>query len=240
MPSEKPPIEPLNFLKSTADNAFEPFRALWIRFPQPLEAVLKLPLLFVGILLAANSIQLGDAASRARYLEEDVRSIESLSQRSVEPGMAHVVPGSRAPNFSYQTPDAEWRTLNDLLEQGAVLLVMAPDNESLTAIERDRERLLDMGVIPVAVVKNSISGVKETMKDMKLHYTVIPDLREVIAEQFNCLHPETQDPVPGWFILDRRGQVRALDRTGLPENYTVAAAKALSIPLPGVPMPAAH
>ena len=200
---------------------------------------MRLPLLVAGLILAANPLQLGDTISRTRHLEQDLSVLENLSRRSVEPGMATIVPGSRAPNFSFQAPDAVWRTLNDLLEQGAILLTFAPHADALSAIEREREQLLDMGVIPVAVIEASSRGTKSSIKKLDLHYTVIPDPRSVIAEQFNSLEPTTRHTQPSWFVIDRRGKVRSLDRTGLPDDgFASIAGKALAIPMPGIALPA--
>jgi hypothetical protein len=61
----------------------------------------------------------------------------------------------------------------------------------------------------------------------------------VIAEQFNSLEPTTRHTRPGWFVIDRGGRVRSLDRTGLPEEgFASIAAKALAIPVPGIALPA--
>jgi peroxiredoxin len=198
----------------------------------------KLTVLVAAALLAVNPLVAGDTASRNRPNPQDASTPGDLSRRGVEPAPTPVVAGSQAPNFSYQTPDNSWRTLNDLLEQGAVLLVFGARDVHLDEIERERESLLAIGVIPVAVYDGSPRAVRSAIKRLDLKYTVIPDSRGVVAGQFNVLHPTTHAPMRCWFVVDRSGTVRGLDRNGLPKGgFSTIAADALGLPVPGGTLP---
>jgi peroxiredoxin len=195
-------------------------------------------LLAAAALMAANPLQPGDTASRSRYENEDIRSLQNLSRSAPEPEATPVVKGSLAPDFSYQTSDGEWSRLHDMLAQGAVLLVLGARDEHITAIEAEREKLLDLGVLPVAVLDANSRTVRASSRRLGVHYTIVADPRSVIAEQFNALAPKTSAALPCWFVIDRKGRVRALDRTGLPASgYAEIATKALALPLPGVSLP---
>lgn len=196
-------------------------------------------LLAAGALLAANPFHAGDTASRSRHQETEVENLQGLARKATEPLPTPVVPGGPAPDFSYETPDHEWRRLRDLLEQGAVLLVIGARDPQLLALERERDALLDLGVLPVALFDGNTRAVRSAARRLKLRYTAIPDPQSVIARQFNALAPRTNAPEPCWFVIDRKGRVRAIDRTGLPEQgYAAIAAHALALPSPGVSLPA--
>jgi peroxiredoxin len=196
-------------------------------------------LLAVAALVAVNPFDAGDTASRSRHLENDVQNLQSLTRKATEPSPTPVVPGGYAPDFSYETPDHVWRRLQDLLEQGPVLMVIGARDPQLAALERERERLLDLGVIPVAVLDGGARETRTATKRLKLRYTTISDPRSVIAGQFNALSPSTNAPQPCWFVIDRNRRVRALDRMGLPEKgYAAIAIRALALPAPGVALPA--
>ena len=66
-----------------------------------------------------------------------------------------------------------------------------------------------------------------------LTFPVIADPAAIIATQFNLVGPPTGRAWPGWFVLDRTGRVRALDRGKLPRGgFAGVAFRALSIPAP--------
>ena len=155
-----------------------------------------------------------------------------------EPPAAEVRVGDRAPDFSYQSFDGRWRNLHDLRAQGPVLLVIAPSEPQLRAIERERERLLDYGIVAVAVLDIPPRAAASLVKRFELRYSVLADPRRVIAEQFNAVGGRTNAAMPAWFVIDRRGLVRALDRGRLPEGeYAPTAARALGLPPPGIALP---
>ena len=152
-----------------------------------------------------------------------------------EPPAAEVELGDVAPDFAYQGEDNRWRRLHDLLQQGPVLLVFSTDPAVLSALERERESMLKLGVIPVALldVRNGVAWA--TARRRGLHYLVIPDSRRVIAAQFHALEQNGERIAPSWFVVDRGGRVRAVRRGSLPEQgYAQITAAALGLPDPGV------
>lgn len=164
----------------------------------------------------------------------------SLSPHAPEPPTTLVVAGDRAPDFGWQAESARWLKLRDLRAQGHVLLVFDPDENRLAALERERPQLLDLGVVPAAVLGRRSGSAWSLARRLQLHLTVIPDPTRAIAGQFNVLDPITQRALPSWFVVDRAGRVRALGRSGLPERgYVQLVSVALAIPAPGVALPSA-
>lgn len=196
-------------------------------------------LLAAAALLATNPLYIGDTSSRSRHQEQDVQNLQKLARRANEPPVTPVVPGSIAPDFSYQTSDGKWHHLRDLLAHGPVLMIVGARDPQLTALEKERERLLELGVVPVAVFDGNARTVRGAIRRLGVRFTVIADARTVIAGQFNALEAGTGAPLPCWFVIDRERRVCALDRTGLPERgYVEIARDALAIPAPGVSLPA--
>lgn len=171
-----------------------------------------------------------DADSRA--------SIAPFQNVAPEPPASEVRIGDVAPDFSYEGYDGRWRNLRDLRVQGAVLLVIAPDTDQLRALERERASLLDRGIVPVAILDVTPRATASTIKKLDLRYSVIADPRRVIAEQFNAIQSRTHAAVPAWFVIDRSGVVRGLDRGKFPAGgYLATAASALGLPMPGMAVP---
>lgn len=147
--------------------------------------------------------------------------------------------GDRAPDFSYQGVDGGWRRLRDILTQGPVLLVFGADELTLRVIEHERERLLDLGVVPVAVTDLRSGAARALVSRYDLRFTVLSDRRGVIAAQYNAIDPGSGRQVPTWFVLDPKRRVRGLGRRRLPlRGYSSLVANALGLPTPGVALPA--
>ncbi len=198
-------------------------------------------LLAAAALLAVNPLHVGDTANRSQYDQVDVQNLQRLANKATEPPVTPVVPGSVAPDFSYQTPDNEWHHLHDLLEQGPVLMLFGGRDPQFTALENEREQLLDLGVLPVAIVDGHARAASAAVKRLGLAYNVIPDPQGVIAGLFNAVEPRTDATQPCWFVIDRQRRVRALDRTGLPEQgYADIAIEALALPKKGTSLPVSH
>ena len=90
-----------------------------------------------------------------------------------------------------------------------------------------------MGVIPVAVLDRRTGSAVLLAHRLGLGFPVIADPQGAIASQFNLVGPPTVRPRPAWFILDRAGRVRGLERGELPDGgYTHIACEALAIPSP--------
>ena len=150
-----------------------------------------------------------------------------------EPPTTEVRIGDVAPDFSYEAFDGHWRRLHELRAQGPVLLVFVPDENQLRLMERERARLMDLGVVPVAVMDVSPRATLGLVQHLSLKYSVLSDPRSVIAEQFNAIDWRTHATQVAWFLLDEKGMVRALDRGTFPDAPVAMAAEALGRPAPG-------
>ncbi len=158
---------------------------------------------------------------------------------AAEPPASEVRVGDAAPDFSYQGYDGRWMRLHHLLDQAPVLLVFGANESQLAQIEKEREELLGLGVIPVAVLDRKPSAARSAVSRLGLRHTVLADPRQVIASQFNAV--ELGRVSPGCFVIDRRGRVRGLVRGQLPvEGYARLCARALAIPMPGTLFPSSR
>lgn len=153
-----------------------------------------------------------------------------------EPPVSEVQVGDAAPNFSYQGFDGRWMRLHHLVDQGPVLLVFGLNDAQLGTLERERDALLGLGVIPVAIVDRKPGKAHELVRKLDLKYTVLSDSRLVIASQFNAA--DLGRVVPSWFVIDARLRVRALSRGRTPpDDYVRLCARALALPIPGNLLP---
>jgi peroxiredoxin len=169
---------------------------------------------------------------------EPSRESPSLPSAGTEPPITVLMIGDFAPDVTWQGPTARPQRLRDLRAQGHVLLVFSPTEAQLQALERDRERLLDLGVLPAAVLDRGARNTSNLARRLGLHYPLIPDPRRIIAAQFSTLEAATGRPMPAWFVVDRWGRVRDLDRSGAPaEGFARLASGALVLPSPGMALP---
>jgi peroxiredoxin len=150
-----------------------------------------------------------------------------------------VTVGDSAPDFSYKSYDGEWRKLADLRASGPVLLVLGPDNRELKALQTERDRLLDLGVIPVAICDVSPHTAFTIVRELHLGFSVLADPQHIIAEQYNATDGHTLGTSPAWFVVDQAGSVRAVGHGAFPPGgYAALVSKALGIPLPEDERPA--
>ena len=148
--------------------------------------------------------------------------------------------GDIAPDVSYQGVDARWRRLRELVAENPALLVFGANYATLRAIEREREELMDLGVIPVAVVGSRLGAVRALASRLELRYTLLADPQGVIAAQFNAIDAADGRTLPTWFVLDPKRRVRGLGRDGLPlHGYPDLASSALGLPARAASRPAA-
>ena len=195
---------------------------------------------FSPTLVAATSLVLAASTPQVRVSPgfEAPRPPVTLSLAGTEPPVTVVMAGDAAPDVAWDGPGSRPQRLRDLRAQGHVLLVISPTETQLKALERERDHLLDLRVVPAAVLDRNESGVARLARRLGLHFTLIPDPRSVIAAQFNSLDPATHHAAPAWFVVDRWGHVRALDRTGVPdEGYTRLVSTALMLASPGATLP---
>lgn len=191
------------------------------------------------VLLIAGTDPGGNAVSTAKPPLSDPPV--SLPLRPPEPPQAQIGVGETAPDFSYQTQEGSWKNLHDLTAQGAVLLVFGAGETDLRALESERDALLDLGVVPVAVLDIRPKTAWSLAKKLGLRYTVLADPRRVIGLQFNSVDAATQSTVDGWFVVDRTRHVRGFWRGSLPQDgYRAPVARSLGIALPDAALPASH
>ena len=149
-----------------------------------------------------------------------------------------VASGDPAPDVSWDGAEGQTQRLRDLRAQGHVLLVFSPTDAQLLALERERGRLLDARVLPVAVLDRGSASAARLARRLGLGFLVVPDPRSVLAAQFNVLDPATRRATPAWFVVDRAGRVRGLDRRGLPGGgYLPVVTTALALAGPDAIMP---
>jgi peroxiredoxin len=190
----------------------------------------------ITLLIAAAAIfgavtDLNDRRSLPPGSSHSPRSGAALQGLPFETPATEVCLGDIAPDFSYQGPDARWRRLRDLVATTPILLVFGANDAALRIIEGEREALMDVGIIPVAVVRSRLGVTRAVVNRLHLRFTVLADPQGAIAAQFNAVDPATGSQLPSWFILDGRRRVLGLGRRGLPvRGYRELAAEALGVP----------
>jgi peroxiredoxin len=197
-----------------------------------------LPLVsLVPLMLLGNGLDFTRTASHPS--DRPAHSGYSVAGRYPEPPTLVLRVGDPAPNFSFEGYDGHVMRLHHLLDQGAVLLVFGPREPELRRLQQERAALLDLGIVPVAIVDAGPRTTRGLVHKLGLQFTVLADSRGVVADQFNVLDGERI--TPSWFVLDPRGRVRGLLRGSLPSvEYTRLCARALALPMAGVAFPSAH
>lgn len=202
---------------------------------------MRITLLLVAAAFLGAIQDLGDHGSMSPGSPYPPRTGNALQGQPLESPATEVCLGDVAPDFSYQGVDAHWRRLHDLVADRPVLLVFGGNVGLLRILEGEREALMDLGVIPVAVVNSRLGVARAAVDRHQLRFTVLADPQGVIASQFNAVDPGNGRPLPAWFVLDTGRRVRALGRRGLPlRGYPELAAAALGLPPKGAAMPAAR
>jgi peroxiredoxin len=162
-----------------------------------------------------------------------------LRTRAAEPPNSTVSVGDVAPNFAFPGPEGTTLSLADMASQGQLLIVFALEERVLTSLEEERDKLLDMGVLPVAIVRERPGPAQSMALRLGLHYPVISDSRRVISAQYNVLDESGPKMIPGWFIVDRQLRVRGLSRGEVAlRKWARLAASTLAIPDKSKPLPA--
>jgi len=199
----------------------------------------------ITLLLAAAAIfgvvhDVGERGSPAPGSSTLPRSPATMQLRSLEPPATEVCLGDLAPDFAYQGPDARWRRLRGLVAEAPVLLIFGANDGVLRIVEGEREALMDLGVIPVAIVGSRLGTARGIVNRLELRFAVLADPRGVIAAQFNALDPASGRQLPSWFMIDAKRRVRGLGRQALPlRGYAELAANAMGLPSNTATRPAA-
>lgn len=202
---------------------------------------MKVSQLFVAAALLSMRDVPNDPVTASPPASAGVHDISVQRPGQIEPGPTPVILGDTAPDFSYQGTDGRWLHLHDLVQQGSALLVFGANDVVLRAIEHDRDRLMDLGVIPVAVLDVRGGAARGLVQRLSLRYLVIADARGVIAGQFNAVDQPSGRQVPSLFVLDRARRVREVARGNIPvRGFVSLAANALGMPEPETPLPASR
>jgi peroxiredoxin len=196
------------------------------------------PALFLAWLLLGGGPDLERGSQPTMQTSPASASI-SGAREPAEPPPTEICAGDPAPDFAFQGVDHRWMQLHHLLDQGPVLLVFGPTRAELTQLDLEKDDLLSLGVVPVAVLDRTAGVARRLATEQGLRYPVLADARQVIAVQFNCTDGGRM--LRGWFVIDQHGKVRALRRGDLPEgDYPNLCARALGLATPGVPLPASR
>ena len=154
----------------------------------------------------------------------------SADLEAVHPGPA---PGKRAPDFQYQSYDAMWQHLHNVLEHGDVLLVFGASDVDLRALEREREPLMKTGVLPLVVVERKDRDVWASVRRLGLTYSLLADPKGAIGVQYGVYDASLGHSRSAWYVIDTKGRVRQTGAEAPTTPWTVVAANALGRPLDG-------
>jgi peroxiredoxin len=195
-------------------------------------------LVVVILLLAAITQRPGEGPTTPPPNSGMTAAPQPLTPTATEPLPAPIRVGDMVPSVSFQPLDGTSVTLRAFAAQGHVLLVVAPGDEALRALQAERDRLLDLGVVPVAFLDARPGAVRALRRRLGLTFATVPDSRRVVAGQLNCLDVERPYVLPSWFVVDRTGRVRALRRNQMPlGGWRRIAATALGLPATDVTIP---
>ena len=142
-------------------------------------------------------------------------------------------PGSKAPDFQYQSYDALWQNLHNVLEHGDVLLVFGASDVDLRTLEREREVLVKSRVTPLAVVEKNDRDVWASVRRLGLTFSLLADPRGVIGAQYGVYDASLGHSSSAWFVIDVKGRIRQTGTTMPKQSWPVVAATALGRPVVG-------
>jgi peroxiredoxin len=186
----------------------------------------------LAIVLAAG---LSAAVSGPALAAGDVGQTETLESAAPAAGAERpkVAPGSKAPDFQYQSYDQLWQNLHNVLEHGDVLLVFGASDVDLRTLEREREILLRSGITPLAVVEKNERDVWASVRRLGLTFSLLSDPRGKIGMQYGVFDPGLGRSHTSWFVIDRKGKVRQAGTTMPQQSWPTVAALALGRAVPG-------
>ncbi len=144
-----------------------------------------------------------------------------------------VAVGHRAPDFQYQSYDALWQNLHNVLEHGDVLLVFGATDVDLRTLEREREVLVRSRVTPLVVVEKNDRDVWASVRRLGLTFSLLADPRGVIGAQYGVFDASLGRSQSAWFVVDAKGRVRQSGATMPSQAWPVVAATALGRPIVG-------
>ena len=184
------------------------------------------------ILLAASLLAAVAAPASAAEEAGQTAAFESAAPAAA-PERPKVQPGSKAPDFQYQSYDQLWQNLHNVLEHGDVLLVFGASDVDLRTLEREREILLRSGVTPLAVVEKNERDVWASVRRLGLTFSLLSDPRGMIGAQYGVFDSSLGRSQTSWFVIDKKGKVRQSGTTMPQQSWPTVAALALGRSVPG-------
>ena len=174
----------------------------------------------------ANKVQPVAFTNRASLAEAATTTVR-------DNGRTTVAAGKRAPDFQYQSYDAMWQHLHNVLEHGDVLLVFGASDVDLRTLERELEMLVKSGVMPLVVVERGDREVWASVRRLGLTFSLLADPKGVIGAQYGVFDAGIGHSRPAWFVIDVKGRVRQTGAEMPSQGWPGLAATALGRPLEG-------
>jgi peroxiredoxin len=170
-----------------------------------------------------NHVPAEPASSNSTGSVASASDAESISLR----------PGKKAPDFQYQSYDAMWQRLHNVLSHGDVLLVFGTDDADLRAIERQREAFMEAGIVPMVVVERSDRDVWSLVRRNGLTFSLLADPKGAIGLQYGVYDRNSGRSRTAWFAIDTKGRVRQVGTEVPAQAWPVLVASALGRPVDG-------
>lgn len=189
-------------------------------------------LLAAGLLVAASPLHAQGAAAPPAGPKPGADPVQAPTDPAPT-NRARISPGSKAPDFQYQSYDALWQNLHNVLEHGDVLLVFGATDVDLRTLEREREVLVRSRITPLAVVEKNDRDVWASVRRLGLTFSLLADPRGVIGAQYGVFDPSLGRSQVAWFVIDVKGRIRQMGNTMPTQSWPIVAATALGRPLAG-------
>jgi len=133
-------------------------------------------------------------------------------------------PPAIAPDFQFESADGGWKHLHDLCAKGHVLLIFAPDDRQLKALEHDADSLRARGIEPVGVIPLRDRDGWRAIDRLGLSFRLISDPRNQVASQFWVRDGAAGHDLKGWCLVNSDRRVVGIERGALPESDFFALA----------------
>jgi peroxiredoxin len=183
------------------------------------------PLLFATVAWAADPSPMNSAR------RDDPRRMVPVA---TDPQAATIQVGGPAPMFSFIAADGRWHRSDELVLRGAVLMLIAPADDDLVAIEKLRAAFVEMGITPVAILNLPTRGTAALSRKLSVETTLVSDPMCAIGGLYHSLDPSTMRDAPSYFVIDRSRTLRAMYYGPFPpaEMLLATSARSLGRPLP--------
>ena len=167
-------------------------------------SILAVSLLAAAPALAADRTSVPPAA----FTNTPLANAEAVAAVAASATRSKVPQSGRAPDFQYQSYDALWQHLHNVLEHGDVLLVFGASDVDLRTLERERESLTKGGVLPFAVIEKNDRDVWASVRRLGLTFSLLADPRGAIGSQYGVFDASLGHSRPAWFVIDKKGRIR--------------------------------